>query len=94
MFDTDYKIILSIFVMSVLTAIIRFKTLISAISDICLGYMMGYISYMFSCRYFDSTDPTIGGIVGSVVLFSYPIYNLTFHWLTKNFNKLMEKWVK
>lgn len=60
--------------MAIMSAIIRFTTLINFVKDSLLGFLMGFT--MYHCLdYFQFSESVKSGIVGAVILTARPLYD-------------------
>lgn len=70
----DLKVIMFIVITAVISAIIRFKTLMQLCLDALLGFVMGYSFYLL-LGYFIQDGATRSGFVGLIILVSRPLYD-------------------
>lgn len=86
----DLKVISFIIITAVISAIIRFKTLIQLCLDALLGFVMGYSFYLL-LGYFIEDGATRSGFVGLIILVSRPLYDWANYFIRYNFTNWLEQ---
>lgn len=68
--------------LAVLSAIVRYRTLLGAVLDSVLGFMMGIISFHL-LSYWSLTDEVRCGFTGAIILFARPLYDTIERFITE-----------
>lgn len=84
----DLKIFSFICVAAVISAVIRFKTLIQMIIDSLLGFLAGISSYKLLGLWIVDGDIR-AGIVGIIIMYCRPLYDWTNSFIQNNLTKLI-----
>lgn len=69
----DVKIVIVLMGVALVSAFVRFKTLIQAITDTALSFTTGYVTFL-ALSYFDLAGETKSGIAGIVTMYARPLY--------------------
>lgn len=86
----DMKVIGFIIITAILSAVIRFKTLMQVCVDALLGFVMGYSFYLL-LGYFIQDGAIRSGFVGLIILESRPLYDWMENFIRTNLSVLLEK---
>lgn len=68
--------------LAVLSAIVRYRTLLGAVLDAVLGFTMGIISFHL-LSYWSLTDEVRCGFTGAIILFARPLYDTIERFITE-----------
>lgn len=89
----DLKIILTLFVMALMSAFIRFKTMTQFFTDALLGFLMGYSFYMLLSLWIDE-GATRSGFCGIIILCSRPLYDWLNCFIKNKLNSIVDTFVE
>ena len=78
----EVKLWMTFICLSVLSAIVRYRTFIGAVMDSVLGFLMGIISYHL-LSYYSITDEVRCGFTGAIILFARPLYDTIEKFITE-----------
>ena len=80
--NEEVKLWITFMCLSVLSAIVRYRTFIGAVMDSVLGFLMGNISYHL-LSYYSITDEVRCGFTGAIILFARPLYDTIEKFITE-----------
>lgn len=80
--NEEVKLWIMFMCLSVLSAIVRYRTFIGAVMDSVLGFLMGTISYHL-LSYYSITDEVRCGFTGAIILFARPLYDTIEKFITE-----------
>lgn len=83
---TEIKVLLMFLGLSVLSAIVRYKTFLGACLDTILGFLMGCTAYHL-LSFWQLEDEFRCGCVGVIILFARPLYDTLENFIN---NKLID----
>lgn len=70
----DIKLIAMLLGVAIMSAIVRYKTFVHAISDTVLGFVTGYVGYLV-LSYFDISNECRSGVSGVLIMYARPLYD-------------------
>lgn len=80
--NEELKLWLTFLGLSVLSAIVRYRTFLGAVLDSVLGFLMGIISFHL-LSYWNITDEVRCGFTGAIILFARPLYDTIEKFITE-----------
>lgn len=89
----DVKLVLVFIGVAVMSAFIRYKTFAIAVSDTVLGFLSGYISYLW-LSYFNISDECRCGISGVLIMYARPLYDFINLAITTKLSEWLEYKIK
>lgn len=90
---TEIKVLLMFLGLSLLSAVVRFKTLIGACLDTILGFLMGCTGYNL-LSFWELGDEFRCGCVGVIILFARPLYDTIEKFISNKLCDLADKVMK
>lgn len=89
----DVKIMLTLFLMAVMSAIVRFKTMAQFFTDALLGFLMGYSFYLLLGMWVDD-GATRSGFCGIIILCSRPLYDWLNNFIKNKLNSIVDTFLE
>lgn len=89
----DLKIVLFLIGMAIVSALVRFRSVVQFFIDATLGFAMGYSFYLLLGLWIED-GATRSGFVGLLILCSRPLYDCMDKFIKTKLSKLLEKKLK
>lgn len=89
----DLKIVFTLFVMAVMSAFVRFKSLAGFFTDALLGFLMGYSFYLLLGLWVED-GATRSGFCGIIILCSRPLYDWLNVFIKEKLSDIVERKIK
>ena len=89
----DLKIVLFLIGMAVVSAMVRFKSIVQFFVDAALGFAMGYSFYLLLGMWIED-GATRSGFVGILILCSRPIYDWMNNFIRTKLTKMIERKIR
>lgn len=86
----DLKLLLTFFIMALISAIVRFKTFTQAAVDTLLGFSMGYIMFLM-LDFTEFSGASKCGFACAAILWSRPLYDAVANFITKYLHRVVDK---
>lgn len=89
----DLKIVFTLFVMAMMSAFVRFKSLAGFFTDASLGFLMGYSFYLLLGLWVED-GATRSGFCGIIILCSRPLYDWLNVFIKEKLSDIVERKIK
>lgn len=89
----DLKIVFTLFVMAMMSAFVRFKSLAGFFTDASLGFLMGYSFYLLLGLWVED-GATRSGFCGIIILCSRPLYDWLNVFIRDKLTEIVERKIK
>lgn len=89
----DLKIVFTLFVMAMMSAFVRFKSLAGFFTDALLGFLMGYSFYLLLGLWVED-GATRSGFCGIIILCSRPLYDWLNVFIRDKLTEIVERKIK
>ena len=89
----DLKIVFTLFVMAIMSAFVRFKSLAGFFTDALLGFLMGYSFYLLLGLWVED-GATRSGFCGIIILCSRPLYDWINVFIKEKLSDIVERKIK
>lgn len=89
----DLKIVFTLFVMAMMSAFVRFKSLAGFFTDALLGFLMGYSFYLLLGLWVED-GATRSGFCGIIILCSRPLYDWLNVFIRDKLSDIVERKIK
>lgn len=89
----DLKIVFTLFVMAMMSAFVRFKSLAGFFTDALLGFLMGYSFYLLLGLWVED-GATRSGFCGIIILCSRPLYDWLNVFIKDKLTEIVERKIR
>lgn len=89
----DLKIVFTLFVMAMMSAFVRFKSLAGFFTDASIGFLMGYSFYLLLGLWVED-GATRSGFCGIIILCSRPLYDWLNVFIRDKLTEIVERKIK